>query len=239
MRQNKVQGGIGNKVGKTKRLLVGVLIIGALSALIGAGTFATFDATTTNSATFTSGTIVLSNTVNAGAACLSSGGAPIQGGAGTNNTNGCDPLFGASNNKPGDTATANVTLAHTGNINASKLQLYAAGACVSSAAPDINGNRGTGALCPQLQLTVKETLGDFATLTGAGCIYGGAGCAFDAAHTPGDFGANHQLAGAYNLGAMNAATTRYFVVSVSFPLSSDNAYQGSKAGLVFTWNLAQ
>src|SRR5438105_1849022 len=132
VRQNKVQGGIGNKVGKTKRLLVGVLIIGALSALIGAGTFATFDATTTNSATFTSGTIVLSNTVN-----------------------------------------------------------------------------------------------------------GGAGCAFDAAHTPGDFGANHQLAGAYNLGAMNAATTRYFVVSVSFPLSSDNAYQGSKAGLVFTWNLAQ
>ena len=224
---------------KIKRLLVGVLIIGALAALIGGGTFATFDATTTNSATFTSGTIVLSNTVNAGLACLSSAGAPIQGGAGTNNTNACDPLFAAGNYKPGDSASANVTLSHTGNINASKLQLYAGGACVSSAAPDANGNRGTGALCPQLQLTVKETLADFTTSTGAGCIYGGAGCAFDAAHTPGDFGANHQLASAYNLGAMNAATTRYFVVSVSFPLSSDNAYQGSKAALSFTWNLAQ
>jgi hypothetical protein len=29
------------------------------------------------------------------------------------------------------------------------------------------------------------------------------------------------------------------VVSVTFPLSSDNAYQGSKAALNFTWNLAQ
>jgi predicted ribosomally synthesized peptide with SipW-like signal peptide len=226
-------------VAKTKRLLVGILIIGALAALIGAGTFATFDATTTNSATFTSGTIVLSNTVNAGSACLSTAGAPIQGGAGTNNANGCDALFPAATNKPGDTATANITLAHTGNINASKLQLFAAGACASSAAPDANGNRGSGALCPQLQLIVKETLSDFTTSTGAGCVYGGAGCGFDAAHTPGDFGANHQLAGAYNLGAMNAATTRYFVVSVTFPLSSDNAYQGSKAALNFTWNLAQ
>jgi predicted ribosomally synthesized peptide with SipW-like signal peptide len=216
-----------------------VLIIGALAALIGGGTFATFDATTNNNATFTSGTIVLSNTVNAGLACLSSAGAAIQGASGTDNKNGCDPLFPAATYKPGDNATANVTLAHNGNINASKLQLYASAACVSSAAPDANGNRGSGALCPQLQLTVKETLADFSTSTGASCIYGGAACAYDAAHTPGDFGANHQLAGAYNLGAMNAGTTRYFVVAVSFPLGSDNAYQGSKAALTFTWNLAQ
>jgi hypothetical protein len=223
-------------VSKVKRLLVGVLAVGALTALIEAGTFATFDATTSNSSTFQSGTIVLSNTVNAGTACLSTtAGNPIL----AANSGSCDALFASTNQKPGDTATGDLTLVNTGSINATTLKLYAAGACANASAPDANGNFGNGLMCTQLQMTVLETLSDFSTSTGSGCVYGAAACAFGAAFTPGDFGTNHQVGGAFNLGALNAGATRYFVVKVFFPAVSNNSFQGSKDTLVLDWNAAQ
>jgi hypothetical protein len=223
-------------VNKVKRLLVGVLAVGALTALLGAGTFATFDATTSNSSTFQSGTIVLSNSVNGGSACLSTtAGVAI---AAANSAN-CQALFSSTNQKPGDTATADLTLVNTGSIDATTLSLFAGGACANSSAPDANGNFGSGNLCTQLQMTVQETLSDFATSTGSGCIYGGAACAFSASDTPGDFGTNHQVGSAFSLGALNAGSTRYFVIKVSFPSSSNNSFQGSKDSLVLDWNAAQ
>ena len=221
---------------KVKRLLVGVLAVGALTALIGAGTFATFDATTSNSSTFQSGTIVLSNTVGAGTACLSTAaGNPIL----AANSAGCDALFSTTNQKPGDTASAHVTLVNTGSINATTLKLYATGACANASAPDTNGNFGNGNMCSQLQMTVLETQSDFTTSTGSGCIYGGVACAFSASDTPGDFGTNHQVGSAFNLGALNAAATRYFVVSVLFPAAPNNSFQGSQDSLSIAWNAAQ
>src|SRR5439155_8436519 len=60
---------------RVKQYLMLLTVIGLVSIASGSGTFATFSAETTNAGnTFSTGTIVLSNTVNAGVACLSSAG---------------------------------------------------------------------------------------------------------------------------------------------------------------------
>jgi hypothetical protein len=228
-------------VSKVKRLLVGVLVVGALTALIGAGTFATFDATTSNSSTFQSGTIILSNTVTpvTGTACLSTAAnSAISAG----NTASCDALFASTLQKPGQTATGHLTLVNVGSLNASTLSLYAASACSNSHAPDANGDYGVGDLCSQLQLTVQEKTDNTFT-TNAACVYGtaaGAACTFDAAHTPAAFSGSYtSLAPLTLAGTLNTATPRYFVISVFFPSASNNTFQGDQDNLVLDWTAAQ
>ncbi|HET9444253.1 MAG TPA: hypothetical protein VFO65_13065, partial [Acidimicrobiales bacterium] len=103
-------------------------VVAGIGALAGAGTFATFTAQTTNPTnTFANGTLVLSNTVDAGAACLSTGGGTTD----TNANGSCDTVFNLSVKAPGDSSTANLTLENMGSLAASALKVFS-GSCTDA-----------------------------------------------------------------------------------------------------------
>jgi hypothetical protein len=88
----------------------------------GCATFASFSAETSNpGSTIASGTLTMSNTVDSGTACLSSGAGS------TDNVNpACDTLLTLTNVAPGVYGgTAKVTVKNTGSIDASKLWVWA------------------------------------------------------------------------------------------------------------------
>jgi predicted ribosomally synthesized peptide with SipW-like signal peptide len=232
---------------RVKPILVGMLILGAITAAVSGGTFATFNASTSNDATITSGTLLLGNKVNAGTECMSTDAslAPPSATITALNTNACTALFSTTLN-PTQAGVANLTLKNEGNLNAATSSLVAT-ACVSAINPiTVNGTAFSGdtvnaPLCSILQLVVAEvTVSGGNTLTGAGCVYGLAGglvpvtnCQYDATKTVSG------AAGTTALGAFNAGTSRFFVIGVKFPDTNDNRYQGQKATVSVTWTINQ
>src|SRR5213595_2135105 len=103
---------------KTRMLFTATLVV-ALVALTTAASIALFSAETTNPTNkFASGTLVMSNTVNAGTACLSTGGGSIT----TNANANCDTLFNLTVKKPGDSGTADLQIKNEGSVDASALK---------------------------------------------------------------------------------------------------------------------
>jgi hypothetical protein len=106
---------------KTKRILTLVMAVGAL-ALAGRGTFASFSAETANGGTsLASGTLTLSDQVESGEACLSTGAKSA------NNFNErCQAALALKNVAPGVYGgVAKITVKNTGSIDASKLYVWA------------------------------------------------------------------------------------------------------------------
>lgn len=230
---------------KVKRLLVGMLILGAITAATAGGTFATFNAATSNSATVSTGTLLLGNTANAGVECMSTSasGAPPTATITAGNSNACSALFSANVNPTG-TAQGNLTLRNEGNFNAASSTLTAT-ACTSVIKPvTVNGTAFSGdvvatPICNFLQLVVAEvTVSGGTTLTGTGCILGAAGGAIPVTNC--QFGPlMNTLPASTALGAFNQATNRFFVVAVKFPDTADNRYQGQMAQVTLTWTINQ
>jgi hypothetical protein len=126
--------------GRAKQVLVALMVLATASALIhGSGTFATFNATTSNAANVTSGVLLLGDKVANGssvAECFSSGGAAPGNPQTVNpaNTSACTSVWNvAAPNKPGDTFIAHLAIRNPGNLAASTLQLYASVATCDSA----------------------------------------------------------------------------------------------------------
>lgn len=221
---------------RVKQYLMLLTVVGLVAiAAGGSGTFATFSAETTNPGnTFATGTIVLSNTVNAGTACLSSGGA---GGVNTNINATCDQIFNASVKKPGDSYVADhLDLQNAGSLAASVLKLTA-GSCVTS---DAAGQtyHGTGDLCPLLDVYVQEwTSNTYATPST--CWYGGGSastCAFDDTKTL----ATLNSASPFTLtGGLGAGSHRYFTVGIELQNGAGNSVQGRSAAADLTWHIDQ
>jgi hypothetical protein len=159
-----------------RKLLLAVLLVSLAGSAFGAGTFATFNASTTNAgSTFATGTLVLSNKVNSTTTCLSTG-------AGTNtdtnaNSAGCGTLFATTVSKPGDTATVDLDLQGVGTLSATKLQLFAASLCATTQNTAATPYTGTGDLCEQTQITVQESTSAANRTAGTAsrCWFGGVG----------------------------------------------------------------
>ena len=153
----------------TSKTYLKVLIVVGLLAVIGggAGTFASFNAQTTNAGnTFATGTLVLRNTIGA-SVCLSTGG----GNTNTNqNSAGCGTFFNTTISEPGDSAGANLTLENRGSIAASLLNLTAS-SCVD-ANNSLETFHGTGNVCGELNFYVQEW-NDAAHTSAFKCWYGG------------------------------------------------------------------
>lgn len=108
-------------MGKLKTLLVLMIAIGAVALFAGSGTFASFSAETSNAGgTVASGTLTMTNTVNNGSACLSMNAV-----ATANINPSCAAALTLTNVAPGVFGgTAQITIANTGSIDASKLFLW-------------------------------------------------------------------------------------------------------------------
>src|SRR5205807_2047333 len=122
------------KLSLHKKVLLSLGVVAGIGALAGAGTFATFTAQTTNPTNvFADGTLVLSNTVGAGTACLSTGGGTTD----VNSNGSCDTAFNLTVKAPGDSGTANITLENKGSLAASALKAFS-GSCTDANAAGEN-----------------------------------------------------------------------------------------------------
>ncbi len=221
-----------------KWLLSGLVVIGA-AALIGGGTFASFNAQTQNPGnTFATGTLVLSNTKAGGSACLSTGG----GATDTNVNSSCDSLFALTVKKPGDSGTANLTIKNEGSIDASALKVFSS-ACANANATGESYN-GTGLPCSKVQLYIQQW-SDSSFTTPSQCVFGGVTvantCDFsDATKTLNAFTTSYNSSSSgRTVGLLSAHTSAYFTVGLKLPADADNTFQGRQASFDLTWNAAQ
>lgn len=229
---------------RTKKVLITLLVIGAL-ATVGVGTYATFNAQTTNANnSFATGTIVLKNGVGA-STCYSAGVAPgtagapaaIGGNLGTNaNSTSCGTIATASLGEPGTQATANFTLTNVGSL-AGNGGLYvsvptapATGACATAAEASATYT-GTGNLCTVLTVSMQDTTSGNCILPAAAAPCGATSVALSSLTTPVKL---------YNSLAAGAADT--VAVTITFPngaAGADNAYMGRNATFNLDWILNQ
>jgi predicted ribosomally synthesized peptide with SipW-like signal peptide len=249
----------------TKKLLLAIAGFGLAAAGTAGGTFASFNAETTNAGnTFATGTLTMTNTANSGTACFSGAG------AGNAATAGCSSFLAGANVAPGAARqTGTVTVKNDGTLDASKLYVYAptSGDCVDAKTTEGNTlafNPITAKpLCGATLMSIEETTGGKHY-----CWYGVAGAtgtcestlttlnSSNATTTIGAFGTSHNaLAGKIDLApvsadgalatsgtplaATGAAGARTFEIALYLPnsASNQNALQGLQSTFGLTWHI--
>src|SRR3982074_1582781 len=148
----KTPGGAGaSNTGAMNKGLVGLLLLGVLSTLISSGTFATFNATLTQTSGITTGVLVLGNKTDAAAECFSSPAAI------TTNSAACSTapsIFSATGIGSGNAQYPDATLRRAGDLTKAILSLSSA-SCNDAAAP-VSGFGGATQACPAIQFMVAE-----------------------------------------------------------------------------------
>ena len=225
---------------KRAKVVLSVFVVLVALTVLGAGTFATFNAQTKNPGNlFADGTLVLSNTKQGGSgACLSTGGGTTD----SNVNDNCDQLFNLSVRKPGDSASTNLTIKNDGSLAASALKVFSA-ACTNADASS-ETYHGTGLPCSKIQLYIQE-YSDPGFTTPSSCVYGGAtgaSCNFsDTAKTLSAFQTAYNTStNGLTIGSgLSAGSSAYLAIAVQLPSDADNSYQGRQATIDFTWYAEQ
>ena len=215
-------------------MTMGTVAVAALIA--GGGSFASFNAQTTNPGnTFATGTLVMSNKVNTATACLSTAsGDPI-----TTNAANCDTLFSLTVKKPGDSGTADLTIKNEGSVSASLLNTFTSGCTAADASGQ--AYHGSGDPCAAVQIYVQQW-SDASHTTATACLYGGATvtntCDFSGgSKTIADFASNYtnSTTGLTIGSGLGSGASDFFTIGVKLPTSADNTYQGRQATVGMTW----
>jgi predicted ribosomally synthesized peptide with SipW-like signal peptide len=236
---------------KYKSFLVGMLVIGAIAVAVTGGTFASFNATLTQTSGITTGVLVLGNKTDAAVECFSSGAAI------TTNSAACGtaPNIFAGPIGSGTPQFHNITLRNAGDLTNALLSLSAT-ACSDVAAP-VNGYSGTTPACPKVQFMVAE-VANFAPGAGptavTNCYFGNAaatfttpgpnnftGCGFGTLPATtldgvGGFDSTYLTGtGALNLGPLTTAGRKYIIGASLSNADSVNQMQGRGMSMTFTW----
>lgn len=234
---------------RMKQYLMLLCVIGIVSVASGSGTFATFNAETTNAGnTFATGAITLGNQVNTGSLCYSSGGA--------GNANGsCNALWTVGSWAPGSVAdTEKLTLNNTGSIDPTALTMWAP--LVTTAGSETGGTLvcnfesytpagasnvyvGTGNPCTGMKIQIQEYDSTFTTAT-VSCVF-----PVDASHVCGsNYAALSTMPNSGSpltvTGGLAHNTSRYFELTVTYPASAgsaDNEYQAQKTHFDLAWQI--
>ncbi|MEY2406942.1 MAG: hypothetical protein QOG39_1858 [Acidimicrobiaceae bacterium] len=223
-----------SEISFVRKLLLTIMVIGAMGSTFGAGTLASYNASTTNaSSTFETGTVTLSNlTPVTNTTCFSYGASAS--GFSNGNANTCDSVFALTAQTPTSTpTTVNLTLQNVGDQAGGTLVVFPSVACT--------GTTAQIALCSAIQLTIQETNSSF---TATACRYDidntGTTCALDPTRTLTHFGATYSSASPNTLGGTGMAVSafRYFQIKIQLPLTnSDNSIQSTSVSFGFTWAL--
>lgn len=138
------------KISRARKFIIGTMMVGAVAAIAGAGTFASFSASTTNEASFTTARMAITNNTN----CVTPAGVAGTGVASADvdtNNKVCDALF-PDPLTPGVLATKDVEIQNVGDVSGA-LKLYALANCgvtVNNASYDM----GTATnLCDRVQVS--------------------------------------------------------------------------------------
>jgi hypothetical protein len=244
------------RLGLRHQVLISLMVVATVVAVVGSGTFATFNAATRNAPSITAGVLVLGDKVNVGSECFSAGGASVS----PANSGACTGVWSLTTETPGTAISPlRMTIRNAGSIPASQLSLYAAAACANSHVGA--GYDGTGAICSQVQLEIQQYT-DNTFGTPLRCLYGsavGASCLaevnklpagcnvstctsygfVDAAKTLANFGTTVTSGSPVNIGAVGAGASTYYLVFASLPGNSGDSFQGRRADLTFTWLMVQ
>lgn len=252
----------GEKLGFRHRALITLLLAGAMVAIIGPGSLASFNATTAGGESVSTATLVLDSGSNGASAseCISAGVGTGNVSVPAANSGSCTSFNvtgGALILPDGSIGAVQTHVKNLGDFAASTLTLGAAGACTLSASSGQPYNGG-GNICNQIEVNVQEYRdGNFSSAYQ--CIYGpgsgGTSCTgFDSSHTLADLGTNHLTgsAGAISVPVYNGDGTTllksggnaFFQINLSFPSSAfpagtANTFQGETGDLVFVWAAAQ
>jgi hypothetical protein len=234
-----------------RKLLLAMFLVSLTGTAFGAGTFASFNATTTNAAsTFATGSLILSNKVGGGAAtaCYSSGGTGTftNGNANSN----CSALFTATTaNVPGNSATVALELKNEGNVSGGSGIKGSASSCTAGDA--VGGGatntayHGNGDPCSYIQVKVQETQSDYTTAVR--CLYDASGTNPTTCGTGGTatafatFTQSTPMAVATGA-AIPSGTSKYVVMTLFFPNGTaglENQYMGRYLSFSTTWTLTQ
>ena len=201
-------------------------------------TFGSFTAEARNASSYASGTLVLSDAKSGGTTCLSTGGGTTD----TNVNTGCDSVVGLTGLKPGDSASANLTLKNVGSLPASAFTVRSAACTDGDAAGE--SYHGTGSMCGNVVLGIQQ-YSDAAFSVPSACLYGGGTattCAMtDTTKTLSAFRTAYPSAASPKAigSGLAAGTSAYVKVTVQLPSTADNTVQGRTASFDLTWHLDQ
>jgi predicted ribosomally synthesized peptide with SipW-like signal peptide len=229
---------------RIKQYLMLLTVIGLVSVASGSGTFASFSADVTNPGnTFASGTLFLHNTTGATTCTSESGALNVNPGTGVGG-DACAVLFNASSLQ-GGAVTADLALNNAGTINAATDMKFDVSSCSvrdNSGATGSIVTFGVAPTCGNFYITVQETDNTFASNTY--CAFGtdvaGTCAAPTNAHTLLNTNSLTALktTGAVNA-TLNAAATRYYVVTILPSVTNDNTLQNRKLTFALSWHLDQ
>ena len=232
---------------RTRKILISLLALGALAA-VGAGTFASFNAQTTNSSnTFQTGTITLSDKQQNATTCWSTGTANGQGTFSNGNVQACDAIVATGNVKPGAaTQTTVITVATAGSLTPSGVTLAVA-CSPSNVAASANGN---GNLCAWMGLTIQQCSSVVTTATcgvagvTASCVFpfsAGVACAATPAVAGGPPPTSGDLTAAVTASPMTLASgslaATSYQISWNLPDSGVAGRENPVQGQIATWSL--
>jgi len=231
---------------RVKQYLMLLTVVGLVAvAANGAGTFASFSATTTNDGnTFATGTLFLQNS-DGTTTCNSE----------TNSTNvqvtGCAILFDDIPLESGVvTSSQPLTLTNTGTVDASSIDFSVSPACNVTDNQTGTGSSvtfGTAPACSEFQLAIQEV--DAANSNAnVSCAFGtdtSGACSFPSGKTFANSGSPAALSianttGTNASGELDAGKSRSFVIQVKPVLvGSDNTLQNRKVSFGLTWTINQ
>jgi predicted ribosomally synthesized peptide with SipW-like signal peptide len=222
-----------------------VLIAVGVLAVVGggAGTFASFNAQTSNANSFATGTLLLSDTVHTGTACFSDTTSTT-----TNaNTSTCDVLVNTSNVSPGHGTGEDITIKNTGTITSSDLKLFGS-TCGDTTTGTFSSNSqlSHSDLCGALTISVEQdtTAGGTASACLIGTEIGSGSHACDyinhGVSLSTFLSTYHSAATGYAFGGdtLTANATRYYTVYLYLP-DENNTYQGVTAAFNLSWQIDQ
>lgn len=238
-----------------KKLLLSLIVVGALGSFTARGTYALLNGEDTNpNGSIAAGTMTMDNSVNGGTACSS------QSGAGNVNT-GCTTVFSSGMLYPIASATPTagqytsgiVSITNTGSLPGS-LSTYLS-ACTASQTTGSPSAGGTNPCCPGgaypctdgLKGSLDFFLQECTSATGSTCNTPFASCLYPASTSAactfvddslGDFNSFHHDNTHYlPLGTIAAGATRYFQIAVAEPIDAGNGLQGETATMSFYWHM--
>lgn len=232
-----------------RKLLYSLMIVGGLASTISAGTYASFNAATEQSASFQSGTLVLDRMVGA-TSCFSVGGTGAPGNTNTDtNANGsCDATISVNRLRIGQSTYVDLTLTNAGTLGGT-LSFGAPVACTSDNNPGATWSGG-GDMCINTAWTLQEWTSGFGSELGS-CAYpvnGGSSCSLTApatltpnpsppspitSATPG----LPLIGSPQAVGTLESGASRYFRLTFQLPTGVDNQLQGMRAQFKLTWQL--
>ena len=241
------------KISRARKAVIGIMAIGAIAAIAGGGTFASFSASTTNDGVFRTGRVELSNSVNSGTACFSTevdGNSTVNDANLDSNETDCDALF-TSDLRPGVLSTSDITLDNSSSYANGNLYLFGVDdvdtgstnvcASVVNDAAFRSGLKGTGNICDKVEMTIQEYSDSARTTALVSCVFPFNGSGVCPTLNPASptasakidqFPWNYGTGGNRNLGAFNTNTNttgeRFFRITVTMP---DGGFSATGLGL--------